>query len=148
MRLRVLAELEAAVAAVIMENRAGRPHILLTRRGIDPYKGWWDLPGGFLDNGEPPLDGLARELDEELGVAVIGSPSLMGTGIDEYPRDDIAEEARFVLGLFYRCEIPAGTRLSPADDVAEAAWFPVDDLPSEIAFSAIRRFVEGLADLR
>jgi len=117
----------------------------MTRRGIDPYKGWWDLPGGFLENGEKPLDGLLRELHEELGVAPLGVPTLLGADIDEYPRDDIAAEARFVLGLFYRCELAADAPLVPADDVVEAAWFPLDALPAEIAFPINRRFVEGLA---
>jgi 8-oxo-dGTP diphosphatase len=119
------------------------PLVLLTRRGIDPYKGMWDLPGGFLDNGEQPLDGLARELREELGVTAVNQ-RLAGADVDEYPRDDIAEEARFVLGLFYRCDLEPGQRLVPADDVVEAAWFPLSALP-EIAFSINRRFLSGLS---
>ncbi|HEY9594392.1 MAG TPA: NUDIX domain-containing protein [Spirochaetia bacterium] len=137
-----------AVAAVVLDERDGRKSLLMTRRAIDPFKGWWDLPGGFLDNGEQPLDGLARELREELGVVPRGVPTLLGADIDEYPRDDMAEEARFVLSLFYRCELAEDARLSPADDVTEAAWFPLDALPSQIAFPIIRRFVESFGRLR
>ena len=133
-----------AVAAVIVEKGSGGPCVLLTRRGIDPFKGWWDLPGGFLDNGEQPLDGLARELREELGVTA-GNPRLVGADVDEYPREDIAEEARFVLGLFYRCDLAPDALLVPADDVVEAVWFPLSALPRDIAFPINRRFLSALS---
>jgi ADP-ribose pyrophosphatase YjhB (NUDIX family) len=137
-----------AVAAVVIQTRDARPHLLLTKRGIEPYKGQWDLPGGFLNNGEQPVDGLTRELDEELGVRPSLPPALIHADIEEYPRDDMAAEARFVLSLFYRCDLPEGTLLVPADDVVEAAWFPLDALPADIAFPVNRRFIEGLAPLR
>src|SRR5207247_8513149 len=44
--------------------------VLLTKRGIEPRRGYWDLPGGFLEEGEEPLEGLAREFREETGLAV------------------------------------------------------------------------------
>src|SRR3954466_5714965 len=44
--------------------------VLLSERGIQPRRGLWDLPGGFLEEGEEPLDGLAREFREETGLAV------------------------------------------------------------------------------
>ena len=42
--------------------------VLLAKRAINPKKGYWDSPGGFLENGEAPLAGLNREIKEELGV--------------------------------------------------------------------------------
>jgi NAD+ diphosphatase len=132
-----------AVAAVVTRVVAGVPHLLFTRRGIDPHKGKWDLPGGYLKNGEPPEVGLAREMQEELGIAISGL-RLLAAGIEEYPRQDVAEEARFVLGLFYRCEIPADAALRPDDDVAEARWFPLGSLPSEMAWAADRRAIDIL----
>jgi ADP-ribose pyrophosphatase YjhB (NUDIX family) len=113
-----------AVGALIVRTNSERPSLLLTRRGIEPHKGTWDCPGGYLENGEHPEEGLARELREELGVT-IARPRLLTVAIDEYPRNDVAEEARFVLSLFYCCDIPADALLVPADDVAEAAWYPL-----------------------
>jgi ADP-ribose pyrophosphatase YjhB (NUDIX family) len=115
----------------------------MTRRGVEPHKGMWDLPGGYLENGELPEDGLARELKEELGTR-IDRPRLFMLGIDEYPRDDVAEEARFVLSLYFRCEIPPDARITAADDVAEAGWFPLKHVPSEIAFDSNRRALDEL----
>ncbi|MGA2639491.1 MAG: NUDIX hydrolase [Spirochaetia bacterium] len=119
------------------------PQVLLTRRGIDPHKGMWDFPGGYLENGELPEAGLARELEEELGVR-IARPRLFSLGIDEYPRDDVAEEARFVLSIYYRCDIPADVPLAAADDVAEAAWFPLNQPPGRMAFVSNRRALDEL----
>jgi ADP-ribose pyrophosphatase YjhB (NUDIX family) len=104
----------------------------------------WDLPGGFLDNGELPEAGLARELVEELGVQ-ISQPRLFSIGIDEYPGEDVAQEARFALGLYYRCDIPFDATIAAADDVAEAAWFPLDRPPESIAFPSNRRALEELS---
>jgi NAD+ diphosphatase len=132
-----------AVGALVVRTAGGVPRVLLTRRAIDPYKGQWDLPGGYLNNGEHPEDGLRREILEELGTTVL-DPRFFSLGIDEYPREDVAEEARFVMGLYYRCDVPAGAALVPADDVAEAAWFPLAALPSEIAFASNRRALEAL----
>jgi len=132
------------VGALVVRVVDALPQVLLTRRGIDPYKGMWDFPGGYLENGELPEAGLARELEEELGVR-IARPRLFSVGIDEYLRDDVAEEARFVLSIYYRCEIPADAPLAAADDVAEAAWFPLHQPPEGMAFVSNRR---TLAELR
>ena len=132
-----------AVAAVVVTAIGGTPHVLLTRRGIEPHKGMWDLPGGYLDNGEHPEHGLLRELAEELGTTAL-NPWLCAVDIDEYPRDDVAEEARFVLSLYYRCDIPPNAVLSPADDVVEAAWFPLSALPDAIAFPSNRRLLAAM----
>ena len=132
-----------AVGALVVRVVDGRPQVLLTRRGIEPHKGMWDLPGGYLENGEEPEAGLARELQEELGTS-IARPRLFTMGIDEYPRDDIAAEARFVLSIYYRCEIPADALLTAADDVAEAAWFPLGRPPAAMAFASNRRALEEL----
>jgi ADP-ribose pyrophosphatase YjhB (NUDIX family) len=132
-----------AVAAIALREIHGAPHVLLTKRGIDPYKGLWDLPGGYLANGEHPEHGLARELAEELGTTPAGL-SLFRIEIEEYPREDVAEEARFVLALFYRCELPVDAVLVPADDVVEAAWYPLEALPFEVAFPANRRVLAAL----
>ena len=59
--------------------------VLLARRAHPPFKGFWDIPGGFLDEGENPLDGLRRELKEETGLAV-EPERFLGIWIDRYVR--------------------------------------------------------------
>lgn len=121
-----------AVGAIVLRTVADRPEILLSRRGVEPFKDKWDFPGGFLSNGEHPEDGLAREMQEELGVRV-QHVRLYSVGIDEYPADGIPVQGRFVLSIYYRCELPADTPLSAHDDVAEVRWFPLDH-PPQMAF--------------
>jgi ADP-ribose pyrophosphatase YjhB (NUDIX family) len=87
-----------AVQALV--ERDGR--LLLVRRALDPGRGKWDLPGGFLQEGEHPLDGLARELEEETALDVeLGE--FVGAWLDPY-------DGRTVLGLTW-----AG-RARPGDD--------------------------------
>ncbi len=131
-----------AVGAIIARTVGEKLCLLLCRRGIEPYKGMWDLPGGFLNNGEHPEQGLAREIREELGTSLEGQTFLI-MEIDEYPREDVAEQARFVLGLYYVCRIKADARLTPMDDVQDIEWFPLEDLPDAIAFNANKRAIEA-----
>jgi 8-oxo-dGTP diphosphatase len=102
--------------------RDGR--VLIGRRKIEPRKGHWDLPGGFLEEGELPLDGLRREFLEETGLDV-RPVEWIGAHVDPY--DD-----HFVLGLTWIVEAEGDP--VPADDVEELAWFRPGEIPEEMAF--------------
>ena len=51
----------AVIALILHEGR-----VLLVQRAVDPAKGKWSLPGGYMDAGEMPLEALQRELNEEV----------------------------------------------------------------------------------
>ncbi len=131
------------VSALIVRAEGPRQYILLARRGIEPYRGCWDIPGGYLRNGEPPEEGLARELAEELSAPLL-EPRLAAIEIDEYLRDDVPREARFTFNVFYLCTLPADIALRPGDDVTEARWFPLPEVPTELAFASNRRALAWL----
>ena len=111
-----------AVQGLLVRN--GR--VLIGRRKIEPRKGYWDLPGGFLEEGEAPLDGLRREFREETGLDV-EPVEWFGAYVDPY-------DAGFVLGLTWIVE--ADGEPAAADDIEELAWFGPDELPEEMAFAS------------
>lgn len=117
-----------ATAAIVV----GRRGLLLCRRAAAPFRGYWDVPGGFLEAEEPPERGLRREIREELGARVRRA-RFRGFVTDRYGPGGFP-----VLGLVYEVR-PAG-RIVPGSDVSEARWFPRDAIPwRRIGFASIRR---------
>jgi ADP-ribose pyrophosphatase YjhB (NUDIX family) len=118
----------APTASAVLVDDAGR--VLLARRAFEPEHGKWDLPGGFLEAGEHPLDGLRRELHEETGLAV-EPVELLGIWMDVYGNAGAA-----TLNLYWLCR--ADGEPSAADDIDEVRWFSADALPppEELAFRA------------
>jgi 8-oxo-dGTP diphosphatase len=118
----------APTASALVRDDAGR--ILLARRAADPGAGLWDLPGGFMDEGEEPLDTLRRELREETGLE-LGPGAFLGGIPDRY-----GEDGPWTVNLYWEARLEEGEP-RPADDVAELAWFPADALPprNEFAFA-------------
>jgi ADP-ribose pyrophosphatase YjhB (NUDIX family) len=99
-------------------------HVLLARRGNEPRRGHWDLPGGFLHETESAVEGLRREFREETGLEV-EPVELMRIDIEPYGD-------RFVFSVTWI--VRADGDPVAADDVAELRWFDHDDLPAEMAF--------------
>lgn len=126
-------------ASAIVRDDEGR--ILLARRAAEPERGKWDLPGGFLEEGEHPLDALVRELREEAAVE-IEPGELVAIETDVYGDDD---GAPYTLNLYWTARIVSG-ELQPADDVDELRWFAPAELPpdDEIGFANIRRVLARL----
>jgi ADP-ribose pyrophosphatase YjhB (NUDIX family) len=119
----------APTASALVRDGDGR--ILLARRAGDPGKGLWDLLGGFLDEGEEPVEALRRELREETGLEAAQIGEFLGGIPDRY-----GDEGPFTVNLYWSATLADG-RPQAADDVAELAWFPADDLPprDEFAFA-------------
>jgi ADP-ribose pyrophosphatase YjhB (NUDIX family) len=103
--------------------RDGR--VLIGKRKIEPRKGYWDLPGGFLEEGEEPIAGLRREFLEETGLEV-EPVEWVGAFVDPY-------DNYFVLGLTWI--VRGEGEPVAADDVEELAWFGPGELPAEMAFA-------------
>jgi 8-oxo-dGTP diphosphatase len=116
-------------AGAIITNASGR--VLMVKRAIEPFRGWWDLPGGFLEPTEHPSRAAIREAREELGVEV-QITELIGMYVDTY--QDATES---ILSVYYSVQIVSGTP-SPADDALEIGWFGVHELPENIAFQSAR----------
>ena len=124
-------------SALVLDDQ-GR--VLLGRRAHDPDAGKWDVLGGFLEEGEHPLDGLRRELKEETGLEIEPLEFFCAT-IDTYPYGPSAETT---LNLIWTARVTGGD-MAPADDVSELRFFAADDLPGpgETAFEHVASVLEA-----
>ena len=105
---------------VIHEGRA-----LLIKRGSEPLKNQWSIPGGTLELGESIQEGVRRELREETGIEV-----RVGELIEVFDRifRDAAGEIQYHFVIVdYLCEKISG-EASPASDVTDTAWVREEDL--------------------
>lgn len=104
--------------------------VLLSVRGIEPFKGMLDSFGGFVDVGETFEEAAIRELQEEVGVTPDQYEPLqfVTTESGNYPYDG---EDRAILGVFFWSRLKPGVVLKPADDVSEVAQIPLADVPMD-----------------
>jgi 8-oxo-dGTP diphosphatase len=107
-----------------------RGHVLLTRRAIDPARGLWTFPGGYVDWGEDVRDAARRETLEEVSVPVRLGPLL---GLYSYPGAP-------VVVVVYLAEVPDGADPVPsATEVLEVAYFAPGGIPWDaLAFPSTR----------
>jgi len=118
----------------------GEGRVLLSRRGIEPFKGKWDFPGGFLDEEEHPRDCVRRELREEAGVE-IEPLELLGVWMDRYGGDG---SAAVTLNFYWTARIVEGVP-EPHDDVAEFRWFALSEISDDdLAFPHTREVLAML----
>ncbi len=114
--------------------------ILLIKRGSEPFRGKWALPGGFIDPNESIEAAARRELFEETNLSDAFLEQLYTFGeVGRDPRERVISIAYFALVNIVDHEIKG------ASDADDAAWFPIHDIPSlafdheEIIRMAIKR---------
>jgi len=128
-------------ACALVVDDEGR--LLLGRRAAEVWHGYWDTPGGFLEEGEDPLDALRRELKEETGLDV-EPERFFGAWIDRYGDEP---GAPFTLNLYWTARAVGGEE-RPDDDVSELRWFAPAELPGpeEIAFENVAKVLARWRD--
>lgn len=102
-----------------------RGRVLLIRRGGEPLKGEWSIPGGLVELGEELAEGARRELKEETGLDV--EPLEVLEVFDRIFRERGRVRYHFVI-VDFACRFKRG-RLRPGSDVLEARWVRHQDLP-------------------
>ena len=109
--------------------------VLLVKRGMNPEKGKWSIPAGFLDYGEDPQITAAREVEEETNLLI----NITGL-LDIYFNSEALTQGGASIFILYRAEVVAGD-LRAGDDAEEASFFGGDELP-ELAFSSTHDAIE------
>jgi ADP-ribose pyrophosphatase YjhB (NUDIX family) len=106
--------------------------VLLCKRNIEPRKGFWTLPAGFMELGETTAEGAARETDEEAGAVIemLGLFTVM----------NVARVSQ--VHLYYRARLLSDT-FRPGHETMEAKLFEEHEVPWEdIAFKTVKATLE------
>ncbi len=97
--------------------------VLVSRRGIEPFKGMYDIVGGFISPGEDAVTALKREVKEETGLDV-------DVGIDDCVQIEphlYGDDGQWTLAIGFLARWIGGEPVA-ADDVAELTWIDEDEL--------------------
>jgi 8-oxo-dGTP diphosphatase len=115
--------------AVVFTKSGGKTKVVLIKRGNEPFKGQWAVPGGFVDMDEELEDAAVRELEEETGLTGIPLEQMHTFGtVGRDPR------GRQITIVFMGVAAEEQRQLKAGDDAAEAQWFDIDELPENLAF--------------
>ena len=112
--------------------------VLLCRRAIQPRRGLWTLPAGFMELGETSAEGAARETDEEAGAEIEMGPLYVVANVVRVGQ----------VHLFYRARL-LSTVFNPGPESLEARLFSEAEVPwEEIAFNTTRETLRRYFDDR
>lgn len=130
--------LRRPVAGILAVARRRDGQLLLIRRGDT---GTWALPGGTLEWGEPAREAIARELLEEAGAALISAGRLVG--VYTAPERDVRMHA---VTIVVEAQVEDALRGPKYPlEVMDAAFFPLDRLPTPLAYSYDDMLAHALA---
>jgi 8-oxo-dGTP diphosphatase len=130
------------VDCVIFGFDGGALKVLLIQRGLEPFKGRWALPGGFVRVDETLDQAARRELQEEAGLTNVFLEQLYTFGgVDRDPRERVVSVAYYALVKLSEHKARAAT------DAANAQWFPISKVPG-LAFDHGRILEVAVARLR
>lgn len=126
--MKIPQNIKVAVDAVVFGYEQKELSVLLIKRGVEPFKGSWALPGGLVLENESLEDAVQRELQEETGVTIDYLEQLYTFGVPgRDPRNRVVSVTYFALVS------PNNFKISADTDAAEVQWFSINELP-ELAF--------------
>ena len=119
------------VVGTVPELADGR--ILLCKRNIEPRKGKWTLPAGFMELEETTAQGAARETDEEAGAQIEMGPLFSLLNVPRVGQ----------VHLFYRAAL-LSDQFNPGYETMEARLFTEEEVPwDELAFRTVKETLEA-----
>lgn len=115
------------VDAIVFVKEKDGIFVLLIKRGREPFKNKWALPGGFIEMDETLEQACIRELEEETLLKVTGMKQFRTyDAIDRDPRHR-------TISVVYTTELNKKEKVKGSDDAAQAKWFAINKLP-ELSF--------------
>ncbi len=130
------------VDCVVFGFDEGELKVLLIQRALEPFKGRWALPGGFVRVDETLDDAARRELQEEAGLREVFLEQLYTFGaVNRDPRERVVSVAYYALVKL------SGHETKAATDAADARWFPISEAP-KLAFDHGDILAAALARLK
>ena len=113
--------------------------ILLCKRAIEPRKGYWTLPAGFMEQGETLEAGAIRETQEEAGIDIVCKQLLTSISVPHISQ----------VHIFFLANMPNAHHAENTSESLEVKLFPFKDIPWEtIAFPTVKKTLEFyLSDL-
>lgn len=126
--------MKPSIEALIVRGDGAKTEILLGQRDMGGGRIGWDLPGGFLNDGDRLRDALRRECQREMGVKVeVGE--LLGAFEEDFA-------GSVIVMLVYLCRITSGEPRA-ADIIDGVAWFSLDDA-IDPAYPSVGEAIEAL----
>jgi len=118
-----------SVDAVVFGFFGNKARLLLIKRGNEPFKGKWAIPGGYVEIDEELEDAVARELAEETGLSAVPLQQMRTFG--KCGRDP---RGRQITIAFMGIATKGSNKIKAGDDAADAQWFDIEKLPADLAF--------------
>jgi len=115
--------------------------VLFTVRNVDPDKGKWDLPGGFIDPNETAEEAACREIREELEIEISNHDlKYITTSPNNYLYKNVPYRT---MDIFYECALPSDViNVAAEDEIQELVWVKRSEIDLEkIGFVSIRKVI-------
>ncbi|MFQ5758509.1 MAG: NUDIX hydrolase [Candidatus Bathyarchaeia archaeon] len=129
------------VGALIVHDR----RLILVKRGVEPDRGRWSIPGGAVELGEKLRAAAVREAKEECGLDVEIVVDRPMDEVDNITRDEEGK-FRYHYVLLQFLARPRGGKLKPGGDVLDAKWVPLEEVETYNLTKSFRSFFEKHRD--
>lgn len=122
----------ASAVAALIETPSG---ILLVKRNHEPRKGWFDVPGGFVNYKESLENAIRREIREELSID-LHSIEYFGSFPNIYKYEKVTY---FTTDIFFRCVLSSVPATIPNEEISDIKFFSVQQFPfDQLAFDSAK----------
>lgn len=129
-----------AADAVVFKKNGNKLQLLLIKRGNEPFKGMWALPGGFVEEHEELEAAAIRELEEETGLKLPAMKQLHAFGkVGRDPRGRCISITHYAI-------INSDEQVAGGDDAAHAEWVNLEDI-ADLAFDHMEVLEHALREL-